>query len=80
MICGEEPEMCIRLRQLGWKICRIDADMTLHDAAMMKFSQWWKRSIRSGWAIAEGVAIHGKSPTVASYGDIFGRELIEFSQ
>lgn len=62
LICGEEPEMCIRLRQLGWKIKRIDADMTLHDAGMTHFSQWWMRSIRGGWAIAEGKAIHGQPP------------------
>jgi glycosyltransferase involved in cell wall biosynthesis len=62
MICGEEPEMCIRLRQRGWKVERIDANMTLHDAAMLKFSQWWKRSIRGGWAVAEGAAMYGASP------------------
>jgi glycosyltransferase involved in cell wall biosynthesis len=62
LICGEEPEMCIRLREKGWKIRRIDADMTIHDAAMLKFSQWWKRSVRGGWAIAEGVAMHGEPP------------------
>ncbi|WP_017298484.1 glycosyltransferase family 2 protein [Nodosilinea nodulosa] len=62
MICGEEPEMCIRLRQRGWKIERIDADMTLHDAAMTRFGQWWKRSIRGGWAVAEGKAMYGEPP------------------
>lgn len=62
LICGEEPEMCIRLRQRGWKIQRIDADMTLHDAAMTRFTQWWRRSIRGGWAIAEGSALHGELP------------------
>ncbi|NJR64245.1 MAG: glycosyltransferase [Leptolyngbyaceae cyanobacterium CRU_2_3] len=62
LIGGEEPEMCLRLRQRGWKIFRIDADMTLHDAAMFKFSQWWKRSIRGGWAMAEGAAMHGHLP------------------
>ncbi|MEQ9552878.1 MAG: glycosyltransferase [Coleofasciculus sp. G3-WIS-01] len=62
LIGGEEPEMCIRLRQRGWKIRRIDADMTLHDAAMLKFSQWWKRSMRGGWAVAEGAAMHGDPP------------------
>lgn len=61
LICGEEPEMCIRLRQKGWKIQRLDVDMTLHDAAMTQFSQWWKRSIRYGWAVAEGLAMHGSS-------------------
>jgi glycosyltransferase involved in cell wall biosynthesis len=62
LICGEEPEMCIRLRRKGWKVWRIDADMTLHDAAMLKFSQWWKRSIRGGWAVAEGAAMYGSAP------------------
>jgi hypothetical protein len=62
MICGEEPEMCIRLRQRGWKIQRIPVDMTLHDAAMYRFSQWWTRTVRGGWAVAEGFALHGKPP------------------
>lgn len=62
LICGEEPEMCIRMRELGWKIMRIDADMTWHDIAMSKFAQWWKRAVRGGWAIAEGFAMHGAPP------------------
>lgn len=62
LICGEEPEMCIRMREKGWSIERIDADMTLHDAAMTRFSQWWKRSIRGGWAVAEGAVMHGSPP------------------
>lgn len=60
LICGEEPEMCIRLRRKGWRIWRLDADMTLHDAAMLKFGQWWKRSIRGGWFVAEGYAMYGR--------------------
>lgn len=62
LIAGEEPEMCLRLRQAGWKIMRIDADMTFHDADMTRFSQWWKRSERSGYAFAEGVMLHGFGP------------------
>lgn len=62
LICGEEPEMCIRLREKGWKIERIDAEMTRHDAAMSKFGQWWKRLTRSGWAVAQGYALHGNPP------------------
>lgn len=62
LICGEEPEMCIRLRHLGWTIQRIDADMTLHDAAVSLFSQWWKRSVRYGWSVAEGKLLHGNPP------------------
>lgn len=62
LIAGEEPDMCVRLRQKGWKIWRIDVKMTLHDAAMTRFSQWWRRSVRGGWAFAAGAAMHGRSP------------------
>lgn len=62
MIAGEEPELCVRLRQAGGKILRIDAEMTLHDAQITRFSQWWKRSIRNGHAYAEGAWLHGRSP------------------
>jgi GT2 family glycosyltransferase len=58
VIAGEEPELCFRLRQRGWKIFRIDAEMTLHDAAMTRFGQWWKRSVRAGHAYAELCAMH----------------------
>ena len=58
LICGEEPELCIRIRQAGYTIDRRDAEMTLHDAKMTKFSQFWKRSVRGGWAYAEGSAMH----------------------
>jgi len=34
----------------------------LHDAAMTKFSQWWKRSVRGGYAFAEGAFLHGDPP------------------
>lgn len=59
LIAGEEPDLCLRLRAAGGEIWRIDAEMTLHDAAMTKLSQWWKRSVRAGHAFAEGAARHG---------------------
>lgn len=62
LIAGEEPDLCVRLRAAGWKIWRIDAEMTLHDAAMLRFGQWWKRSIRTGYAFAQGVDLHGHPP------------------
>ena len=60
LIAGEEPELCVRLRQKEWKILRIDAEMTLHDAQMKRFSQWWKRALRAGHAYAEGAWLHGR--------------------
>lgn len=62
LIAGEEPELCVRLRQQGWKIRRIAAEMTLHDAQMMHWGQWWKRFLRAGHAYAEGAFLHGRSP------------------
>lgn len=62
LIAGEEPELCVRLRAQGWKIWRLDAEMTLHDAAMTRFSQWWRRSLRGGYAFAEGAFLHGAAP------------------
>lgn len=61
LIAGEEPEMCFRLRRNKWKIYRLDAEMTLHDAAMTKLSQWWKRAERAGYAYTNGFDLHGKS-------------------
>jgi glycosyltransferase involved in cell wall biosynthesis len=59
-IAGEEPEMCYRLRQNNWKICRLDREMTLHDANITRFSQWWKRANRSGFAFALSAKEHGR--------------------
>lgn len=62
LIAGEEPELCVRLRKAGWLIWRLDANMTQHDANIMHFAQWWKRSVRAGYAFAEGASIHGAAP------------------
>lgn len=62
LIAGEEPELCVRLRQAGGKILRVDAEMTSHDAQITRFRQWWKREIRNGHAYAEGAWLHGRSP------------------
>jgi uncharacterized membrane protein YedE/YeeE len=62
LIAGEEPELCVRLRARGWTIECLPAEMTVHDAAMTKFSQWWRRTVRSGYAFAEGARLHGAPP------------------
>jgi glycosyltransferase involved in cell wall biosynthesis len=53
LIAGEEPDLCRRLRQRGWRILQIDHPMTGHDIAMHSFSQYWRRSLRTGYAYAE---------------------------
>lgn len=62
LIAGEEPEFCVRLRAAGWEVWRLDREMTLHDAAMTRFDQWWQRARRGGYSYAEGMALHGRAP------------------
>lgn len=53
MIAGEEPDLCLRIRESGGRIRRIEGEMVLHDAAMTRAGQWWRRSVRAGHAYAE---------------------------
>jgi glycosyltransferase involved in cell wall biosynthesis len=53
LIAGEEPDLCWRLRRAGWRIVRLEREMTRHDAALLRFAQWWRRMRRSGHAYAE---------------------------
>lgn len=61
LIAGEEPELCVRLRERQWRVLRLGTDMVLHDAAMYRFRQWWQRSVRAGHAAAEAAWLHGRS-------------------
>jgi len=70
LMAGEEPELCVRLREDGWKIWRLNEEMTQHDAAMHSFTQWWVRSVRSGYGFAEVSRLHRASPHVT-----WGREI-----
>lgn len=62
MIAGEEPELCAKLRAAGWKIWRLDAEMTRHDANILHLWQWWRRSVRCGYAYATLAHLHGNGP------------------
>lgn len=61
LIAGEEPELCVRLRENGWKIWRLDLEMTLHDASMKRIGQWWNRAVRSGYGCTEVSWLHRTS-------------------
>ncbi len=63
VIAGEEPDLAWRLRQRGWVIRRIDAEMTLHDADMTRLSQWWRRAERAGHAHIDMASRHGLGVT-----------------
>ncbi len=53
LIAGEEPELCARLRALGYSIQHIDAPMTKHDLAISRWSQYWRRACRAGYAYSQ---------------------------
>ncbi|MBO9623886.1 MAG: glycosyltransferase [Sphingomonas sp.] len=65
LIAGEEPDLCQRVRAAGWRIRRMDQEMTVHDAGMTRFAQWWQRNRRSGYATAEALTRRGaKNPRI----------------
>jgi glycosyltransferase involved in cell wall biosynthesis len=49
VMAGEEPQLCLRIRHSHYTILRIEAEMTLHDADITRFSQWWRRHVRAGY-------------------------------
>lgn len=53
LIAGEDPDLGFRMRDAGWRIVRLDNEMTSHDAGMTGFGQYWRRATRSGHAYAE---------------------------
>jgi len=79
LIAGEEPEMCLRLRQAGWKIWRLNTDMTLHDANILRWGQWWRRCLRGGYGAADVAARTAADP--ACGGEIlFGSQVTSARQ
>ena len=62
VIAAEENELSLRIRSAGWTIFRIANPMGLHDAAMTHFLQWWRRTVRAGYAFAQGMYLHGAAP------------------
>jgi hypothetical protein len=46
------------MRKQGWRLRCIDAEMALHDAAITRFRQWWRRTRRSGHAFGEIAFLH----------------------
>ena len=63
LMASEEPELCSRFRANGWDIWRLDAPMTEHDAAIFRFGQWWRRTVRSGYGYAQAWACSGRLPS-----------------
>jgi len=62
ILAGEEPDMCRRMRAHSLKILRMDVPMVMHDLAITKFSQYWRRSTRTGYAYAQVSARYAATP------------------
>jgi GT2 family glycosyltransferase len=61
VIAAEDNEFCVRVRRAGQKILLLDTAMVWHNAAMHHFTEWWRRTRRTGHAWAQVAALHGKS-------------------
>jgi GT2 family glycosyltransferase len=53
LMASEEPELTARLRNRGWEVWRLEGAMTEHDARILTFRQWWRRTTRSGYGYAQ---------------------------
>lgn len=53
LIAGEDEEFCLRIGAAGHGLHRLPVAMTRHDAAILRFGQWWRRAERAGHAFAE---------------------------
>lgn len=69
LIAGEEPDLCRRIRARGWEIEHLDRPMTLHDLAMTRWNQYWRRAQRAGHAYAE-VAERSSGSATPLWGDV----------
>ncbi|KUF10169.1 glycosyltransferase [Pseudoponticoccus marisrubri] len=58
VIAAEDDEICCRFRKAGWQLERIPHEMTRHDAAMLRFGQWWRRAVRTGHGFAQVHHLH----------------------
>ncbi len=63
LIAGEDAELSSRIRTLGYKIIHLDRLMVGHDLAIHRLSQYWRRSVRTGYAYAEISERFRDSPT-----------------
>jgi GT2 family glycosyltransferase len=62
IIAAEDDDFCLRARRTNYKTFRLDANMSKHDANIMKLTQWYRRSKRGGHGYANIHHLHGKGP------------------
>jgi cellulose synthase/poly-beta-1,6-N-acetylglucosamine synthase-like glycosyltransferase len=52
-INAEDIDVSFRIRERGGTIARLATEMTLHDARMTHFGEYWRRSVRAGYGYVE---------------------------
>jgi GT2 family glycosyltransferase len=62
VVAAEDDELAFRLRRNGGTIVKLDRDCFAHDANILRFSQWWRRAQRGGYAYAQVASMHGSGP------------------
>jgi glycosyltransferase involved in cell wall biosynthesis len=62
VVAAEDDELAFRLRANGGTIFKLDRDCFAHDANILRFSQWWRRAQRGGYAYAQVSSMHGSGP------------------
>lgn len=67
VIAAEEAEFCCRLREAGWKIHHLNQSMAIHNASMHHISEWFHRSVRTGYAFAQS-RYESREPLIKEYG------------
>ena len=53
LMAAEDTELCARIRSIGYTILHLDRPMVHHDLAITRFSQYWRRAMRTGYAYAQ---------------------------
>jgi len=52
LIAGADPELYFRISQAGYDLYCLSVDMGTHDSNMQHFSQYWNRSVKTGYGYA----------------------------
>lgn len=58
LIGAEDTDFCYRIRKKGWKILHIPVPMGVHDSSIKSFRDFWRRSMRTGYAFSQVSQFH----------------------
>ena len=72
LIAGEEPELSVRLRRTGWRIWRLDAEMTMHDAGMPGLLNGGAGRFERGMPMRRAHSFMGRCPSDTMFGNCDG--------